>query len=343
MGWVDDGENSDHAIGPASVEVLLILGPGQRGATNSSVVFVITAISIEVLSFVGVDELSVWEIVHSDSFLGTNDEPVDLGGKEEDIDWGLSIDFIEMSSLDEVPNVDLTVSSTRGDEHSVLGEIEAVDLGLVSNESVHQAHGLVIPDLDGSIPGSRDDDWLLDVVVESDAGNPVGMWLLVDSELANTVDVPDLDVLVHGSRDDLSVVWGESNGKDILLMTNEGSVSGALLQVPESDGSIPRGGQAESAIGGEIDVRDEVRMTLQDLLWHTPFFIIIGLGGVLLDIPHNEGLISGSGDEEFLVLIWTSLLFTDLHAGNPAVVSLEATSHVEFVLNELLFVVHAQN
>jgi len=240
VGWVDDGEHSDHAVGPAGVEVLLVLGPGQRGATNSLVgLFAIAGVAIEVLSLVGVDELSVWEIVHSDTFLGTNDEPVDLGGEEQDVNGRLSIDLIKMSSLDEVPDVDLTVSSSRGDEHGVLGEVEAVDLGLVSDESVHQAHGLVVPDLDGSVPRGGHDDWLLDVVVESDAGDPVGMWLLVDGELADTVDVPDLNVLVHGARDDLSVIWGESDGEDILLVTNHSLVGGALLQVPESDGSIP--------------------------------------------------------------------------------------------------------
>jgi len=89
VSWVDDRENSDHAIGPAGVEVLLVLGPGQRGATNSHIALLTLAIgiTIEILSSVGVDELSVWEIVHSDTFLGTDDEPVDLGGEEKNIDW----------------------------------------------------------------------------------------------------------------------------------------------------------------------------------------------------------------------------------------------------------------
>jgi len=240
VSWVHDGKHSDHAIGPAGVKVLLILGPGQRGATNSEfAIFAVAGVTVEVLSSVGVDELSVWKIVHSDTLFGTNNEPVNLGGEEKDVDGGLGVDFIKMSSFDEVPNVDLTVSSSRGDEHSVLGEVEAVDLSLVADESVHQAHGLVVPDLDGSVPRGGHNDWLLDVVVESNARDPVSMWLLVDGELANTIDVPDLDVLVHGARDDLSVVWGESNGKDILLMTNQSSVGGALLQVPESDGSVP--------------------------------------------------------------------------------------------------------
>ena len=216
-------------------------------------------------------------------------------------------------------------------------------MSLVADEGVHQAHGLVVPDLDGSVPRSGHNDWLLDVVVESDAGNPVGMWLLVDCELANTVDVPDLDVLVHGARDDLSVVRGESDGEDILGVTHQRSVGGALLQVPESDGSVPGGSEAESAVGGEIDVGDEMRLALQNLFWNTPFTVHVSFGRVLLDVPHDEGLISGSGDEEFLVLIWADLLLADLHAGNPSIVALKASSDAEVVLHELVFVVHMKN
>ena len=320
----------------------MVLGPGEGGATDSGLVLLAVGWdTVEVLGSVGVDEFSVWEIIDSDTVLGTNNKPVDLGGEEEDIDWGLGIDLIQVSSLNEVPDVDLTVSATGGNEHGVLGEIKAVDLGLVSDEGVHQAHGLVVPDLDGSVPRGRNDDWLLDVMVESDAGDPVGVWVLVDGELANTVDVPDLDGLVDGSRDDLSVVWGESNGENILGVTDEGSVGGALLQVPESDGAIPGGREAESAIGGEIDIRDEVRVTLEDLSWNTPFLVLISLGGALLDVPDDEGLISGSRDEELSILIRSNLLLADLHAGNPTIVALKVSSDAQVVLDELVLVVHA--
>jgi len=340
VGWVDNGEDSDHTVGPTAVEVLLVLGPGQRGATDSGFALVLL-LSIQLLGSVGVDELSVWEIVHSDAVLGTDDEPVDLGGEEQDVDGRLGVNFVQVSTLDEVPDVDLTVSASGGNKHGVLGEVKAVNLGLVSNESVHQAHGLVIPDLDGSVPRGRHNDWGLDVVVESDAGNPVSMWVRVDSEFTNTVDVPDLDVLVDGAGDNLSVVWGESNSEDILGVTDEGSVGGALLQVPESDGTIPGGGEAESAIGGEVDIRDEVRVSLQDLSWDTPFLVVIGVRDVLLDVPDDEGTISGAGDQELSVLIGSDLLFSDLHAGNPTVMALEATSDAQVVLDELVFVLHS--
>ena len=65
------------------------------------------------------------------------------------------------------------------------------------------------------------------------------MLVLVNGELADTVDVPDLEVLVHGSRGDLSVIWGEGDREHVLGVTDEGLSGGGGLQVPESDGGIP--------------------------------------------------------------------------------------------------------
>jgi len=227
----------------------LVLGPDEGGATDWgwSLGDLLGGLTIDNgggnswWGLVLVDELLVWEVIDSDTLLGTNNEPVDLGGEEDNVNWGLSIDFLEMSSLNEVPDVDLTVSTTGGDEVGIWCEVKSVDLGLVSNEGVHEGHDGVIPNLDGLIPRGRDDDWGLDIVEVSNAGDPVGMWVLVNGELADTVDVPDLDGLVNGSRGNLSVVWGEGNGEDVLGVTDEGLSGGGGLQVPESDGTIPGG------------------------------------------------------------------------------------------------------
>jgi len=197
-------------------------------------------LTIETLSFVSVDELLVWKIVDSDSVLGTDDQPVELGGEEDNVNWGFGIDFLKMSSFNEVPDVNLTISTTGGDEVGVWCKIKGVDLGFVSNKGVHEAHDGVVPDLDGLIPGGGDNDWGLNIMEVSNAGNPVGMWVLVDGEFTGTVDVPDLELLVNRSGGDLSVIWGESNREDILRVTDEGLSGLGGGQVPESDGTIPR-------------------------------------------------------------------------------------------------------
>jgi len=189
--------------------------------------------------FVEVDEFLVWEIINLDTFFGTNNEPVDLGGEEDNVNWGFSIDLFKMSSFNKVPDIDFTVSTTGGDEVGVWCKIKGVDLSFMSYESVHEGHDGVIPDLDGLIPRGGDNDWLLDIVEVSNAGNPVGMRVLVNGEFANSVDVPNLDGFIDGSRGDLSVIWGESNREDIFGVTDKGLVGLGSLEVPESDGTIP--------------------------------------------------------------------------------------------------------
>ena len=84
-----------------------------------------------------------------------------------------------------------------------------------------------------------------------------------------------------------------------------------------------------------------MRVSLQDFSWDTPFLVVIGVRDVLLDVPDDEGTVSGAGDQELSVLIGSDLLFTDLHAGNPTVVALKATSDAQVVLDELVFVLHS--
>jgi len=144
-----------------------------------------------------------------------------------------------MSSFNEVPDVDFTVSTTGGDEVGVWCKIKSVNLSFVSYEGVHEGHNSVIPNLDGLIPRGGDNDWLLDIMEISNAGNPVSMWVLVNGELADSVDVPNLDGFIDRSRGDLSVVWGESNGEDILGVTDKSLMGLGGLEVPKSDGTIP--------------------------------------------------------------------------------------------------------
>jgi len=81
----------------------------------------------------------------------------------------------------------------------------------VSCEGVHQCHVEVVPDFDGLVPGSSYADGRLGGMVELDAGNGIGVLVLVDGVLALRAGVPDLDLFVETTCDDLTIVSGESN------------------------------------------------------------------------------------------------------------------------------------
>jgi hypothetical protein len=156
---------------------------------------------------------------------------------------------------------------------------------------VHQSHGGVVPNLDGSIPRSRDDNRSLQVVVVSNAGNPVGVSVLLNGELADTVDVPNLKVSIDGAGSDLSVVGGERNREHILSVTDESLSGFTSLEVPKTDGRVPGGGEAETGVLRNINVRDEVRVTSENSSRKTSFLLVITISNVL-EVPDDEGSIS---------------------------------------------------
>ena len=91
----------------------MVLGPDEGSATDQSGV---SGVSVKGGGNVSVDEFLVWEIVDLDTVFGTNDEPVKLGGEQDNVNWGFGVDLFEMSSFNEVPDVGFTISITGGDE-----------------------------------------------------------------------------------------------------------------------------------------------------------------------------------------------------------------------------------
>lgn len=203
-------------------------------------------------------ELLGGKVEDLDTVLGTNDEPVESLGEEDAVNGGLAIVGGEPLALDEVPNHDGAVTGSGGEVGGTVDHVEGVDLGLVSSEGVHEGHVQVVPDLDGLIPGGGDADSGLGGVVELDAGNGISVLVLVDGVLALGSGVPDLNLLVEASSDDLSIVGGKGNGEDVLGVTDELVDGSAAGDVPESDGAVPGGGEGESGVTGEANLRDEM-------------------------------------------------------------------------------------
>lgn len=243
----DDLVDSDVVVGETGEEQVSALVPCETGAADG----------LGVLGGVGAfhggglelhDELFGGEVPHADAGLGSEDEPVLLGGEEHAVDGRLNVGLSEELAVDEVPDDGEAVLATGSEVGGLGGHVEGVDLSLVSHEGVLQAHGLVVPDLDGLVPGGADDDGVLGVLVEFDAGNPVGVSVLLDGELALSHGVPNLQVFVSATAGNLSVVGGKRNSEHVSGVTNESSAGDTLLDVPESESTVPRSTQAISAI-----------------------------------------------------------------------------------------------
>lgn len=105
--------------------------------------------------------------------------------------------------------------------------------------------------LDELVPAGGDNDGVLGVGREADAGNPLSVALLGDGELAVTEGVPQLDGAVARAGNDLAVVGGEGDGQNVVGVSDETAGGGAGRELPKTEGLVPRGGEGISTIGGD--------------------------------------------------------------------------------------------
>lgn len=339
FGSGDDILNSvdtDVVVGPASEQESSVLVPGEGSAAEG-------LLGVSLVGLHGglgdlLEDLGGGEVEDLDAVLGTDDEPVELLGEEHAVDGGLEVLASEPLALEEVPDDDVTVTGSGGEVGGTVDHIESVNLSLVAGESVHEVHVQVVPDLDGSIPRGSDADGRLLGVVELNAGNGISVLVLVDGMLALRTGVPDLDLSVESSSNDLSVIVGEGNREDISGVTNELGDSSSLLNGPETDGTIPGGGESESGVAGENNLGDEVGVASEHLLGVSGFSVFI-IVLFVIKFPLNESLVTGSGKQEFNSLS-VHFFFTNSEGGNPAAMTLEESDLFKRVLYLFLIFSH---
>ena len=98
-----------------------------------------------------------------------------------------------------------------------------------------------------------------------------------------------LDGLVSGSGDDLTVVRGERARHHVLGVSDETAGALGLLKVPETEGSVPGGGESVLGVGRDLDVLDEVGVSVHALLG----VAVLTSGLVLRELPLHNGAVCG--------------------------------------------------
>ena len=134
----------------------------------------------------------------------------------------------------------------------------------MSDEVVGQLQGGQVPDLDQLVPSGRDDDRLLVGGGEAHAGDPLGVALrLGDGVLALADGVPELDGLIARAGHNLPVIDGEGHGQHVLAVSQETTGGRPGVDVPETEGAVPRAGQAELSVARDDNVLHEVRVATE--------------------------------------------------------------------------------
>ena len=90
----------------------------------------------------------------------------------------------------------------------------------------------------------------------------------------------------------MTVVRGEGNGEDFLLVVGELTDSLASLDVPEMEGLVPGRGDAVATIQGEADIRDEVVVSSDLLSGHTHDIFL----RFIKQLPSHEALVARNRD-----------------------------------------------
>lgn len=151
-----------------------------------------------------------------------------------------SIKRVKPLTLSQIPEKDDSIFATTGAEGTIRGNSNGVDISRVASKGVSQLAVGQVPHLDGSVPGSGNDGWLKGAGAESHTADPIGVSVVVlNGVLALTEGVPQLDGAVAGGGHDLTVVNGESDGEDVLGVTDEAAGGGAGSKVPEAELAVP--------------------------------------------------------------------------------------------------------
>lgn len=302
---------TDGVVGVTGEQGLAIGGPGQ-GQTLGLVGLGTVGNNIGAEFF---DGLLAGQIPDLDGWTIGNAQPVAVGGEAQGIDDVVVFQGVQVLAVIQVPQESLGVLATRCAEGTVRRNGDGVQVTVVTVVVVLQLAVSQVPDLDGTIPAAGNNDGVGVVGGEADARYPIGVAIFLDGELAFGQGVPQLDGLVTGARNDLTIVSRESNRQNILSVIFETASGLASGQIPQAQGLVPGTGQSVVTIGGQNDVTDEVRVTIQTLLGET----VVGVF-VTGQLPDNQGLVTRSRDDGI------GILGVGGDLGYPAIVTQKGTA-----------------
>jgi len=240
----------DKAVSESSEQLSSVLVPGQREGGVALARF-------GDLLFLGEGQVSVrlvfvaHQIPDLHTVLSGNADPLQLVVEEDLVNFTLSVDgtdgFLQVGHIPEVEDLVLT---TSGQVFGVGGDGDGVDLTIMGLEGVSDLE-VGVPDLETSVPADRGEvgvEGALGLSLQlgrvADLADPVLMVVSFGSVLAVSKGVPELDFLIRTRGDDLTVVRGEGDSEDFLLVANELADSLSGLDVPETEGLVPGRGDA---------------------------------------------------------------------------------------------------
>ncbi|KAF0730094.1 hypothetical protein Ae201684_012390 [Aphanomyces euteiches] len=235
-----------------------------------------------------------FQIPDLDGRRGGSDQPVTVGGKDQGMDDVVGFQRVQALAFVQVPEHGNTVLATRSAQRTIRGDGDGVQVTRVAEQVVAELAVGQVPHLDDAVPTSRDNQRVGGRRREADARDPFGVAVFGDGVLAFTQGVPQLDRAIAGAGNDLTVVSRKSDRQDILRVSNEAAGGDAGVQVPQTEGTIPRAGQGELTIRRDDNIFDEVGVAGQTAASIAVVFRV----GVVGKLPDKDGLVAGRRDDQ---------------------------------------------
>lgn len=176
-----------------------------------------------------------------------NSQPLEAVVEGEVVDLGVALELDEsLAEVVIVPDLDAVVGTTAGgDVVTVGGEGQGVDERIVGLDGSVQLEDTG-PNFEASVTSDRGVVLVLGGTGVPDSGDPVSVVVVLGDDFALSQVIPDSHLGFRRSGEDLSVVLGETDGVDFLLVTDETFFADSVVSdVPETEGLIPRTGQHE--------------------------------------------------------------------------------------------------
>jgi len=205
--------NTDDIVRVTSEESLTVSGPGHGQALGWNGLLVASAAGN--LGFELLNHVLALQIPDLNDGPGGGAQPVAVGRKAQGVDDVIVVQGVQVLPIIQIPEHGLGVLAAGGAQGTVGAHGHGVQVSVVTNVVGLQLAVLQRPDLDHLVPSAGNDDWVLVVGGEPDAGHPIVVGILLDGVLALGEGVPQLDGPVPGSRHDLPVVSRESDAEDL--------------------------------------------------------------------------------------------------------------------------------
>jgi len=210
-----------------------------------------------------------------------------------------------------IPQHSSSVLASRSTQGTIRRNSNSVDVSSVTVEVILEFAITEVPNFDGFVPSSGDNERIFSVWRESDTADPVVVRTSsVDGVFAFTKGIPQTDASITRTRNNLSVIRRESNAEDIIGVSSKNFGGCSTSEVPESQGFIPRAGESESSVRRQNNVLNKVGVTSESSFWGSSFVSISG------KIPRDNGFITRTRNEGLIIAAGSN-------GGDPTIVTFE--------------------